>query len=114
MPDSAQAHLRARVLPGSDLEARIRQLRPPQWEIELKRSKPLDRYPRIPGFEPAAMPFTSDTPQLRSLVPDRTAVAHGPAECISLTALEARVELNRRLALSFLGETDSESRQTQP
>jgi acetylornithine deacetylase len=113
IPDFAQAHVHARVLPGSDLESRIRQLRPPQGSVELKLSEPPDRYPRIPGFEHAAMPFGSDTPQLRVLVPDRTAVlagpgsilvAHGPDECISLAELEAGVDLNRRLALHFMDQ----------
>jgi acetylornithine deacetylase len=115
VPDFAQAHLHARVLPGSELEFRIRSLRPPQGEVELKLSEPPDRYPRIPGFEHASMPFGSDAPQLRWLVPDCTAVlagpgsilvAHGPDECISLPELEAGVELNRQLALHFLGGTD--------
>jgi len=114
VPDFAQAHLHARVLPGSELESRIRALRPPQGEVELRLSEPPDRYPLIPGFEHAPMPFGSDTPQLRALVPDRTAVlagpgsilvAHGPGECISLPELEAGVELARRLALHFLDRT---------
>lgn len=113
VPDFAQAHVHARVLPGSDLESRIRGLRPPQGEVELKLSEPPDRYPAIPGFACAPMPFGSDTPQLRALVPDRTAVlagpgsiqvAHGPGECISLPELEAGVDLNRRLALHFLAK----------
>jgi acetylornithine deacetylase len=113
VPDFAQAHLHARVLPGSDLEARIRELRPPQGEVELRLSEPPDRYSSIPGFEYAPMPFGSDTPLLRGLIPDRTSVlagpgsilvAHGPDECISLAELEAGVDLNRRLALHFLGE----------
>jgi acetylornithine deacetylase len=115
VPDFAQAHLHARVLPGSDLEARIRGLRPPQGEVVLKLSEPPDRYPRIPGFDHAPMPFGSDTPQLRALIPDRMAVlagpgsiqvAHGPDECISLPELAAGVDLNRRLALHFLGATN--------
>jgi acetylornithine deacetylase len=128
IPDFAQAHLHARVLPGSDLEAQIRLLRPAQGSVELKLSEPPDRYPRIPGFEYEAMPFGSDTPQLRALVPDRTAVlagpgsilvAHGPDECISLPELEAGVALNRRLALHFLDQTDclttsSEERKAKP
>lgn len=123
VPDFAQAHLHARVLPGSDLEARIRDLRPPQGEVVLKLSEPPDRYPRIPGFEHASMPFGSDTPQLRALVPDRTAVlagpgsilvAHGPDECISLPELEAGVALNQRLALHFLGQAASEGRKAKP
>jgi len=111
VPDFAQAHLHARVVPGSGLESRIRALRPPQGEVELVLSEPPDRYPTLPGFEYAQMPFGSDTPQLRALIPDRTAVlagpgsihvAHGPGECISLPELEAGVDLHHRLAVHFL------------
>lgn len=114
VPDFAQAHLHARVLPGSDLESRIRGLRPPQGEVELKLSEPPDRYPGVPGFASASVPFGSDAPQLRALVPDRTVVLAGPGsihvahsadECISLPELTAGVDLNRRLALHFLEET---------
>jgi acetylornithine deacetylase len=128
IPDFAQAHLHARVLPGSELESRIRALRPPQGEVELKLSEPPDRYPRITGFEHAAMPFGSDTPQLRALVQDRTAVlagpgsilvAHGSDECISIPELEAGVALHHRLALHFLNgpepaATPSEDRKAKP
>ncbi len=116
VPDFAQAHLHARVLPGSDLESQIRLHRPPQGSVELKLSEPPDRYPIISAFEHAAMPFGSDTPQLRALVPDRTVVlagpgsilvAHGPDERISMAELEAGVELNYRLALHFLDQVDT-------
>lgn len=90
---------------------------------ELKFSEPPDRYPSIPGFAHAPIPFGSDTHQLRALIPDRTAVlagpgsilvAHGPDECISLSEREAGVELNRRLALHFLGGADAEARKAKP
>jgi len=59
------------------------------------------------------MPFGSDAPALRVLVPDRTVVLAGPGsisvahtldEHLSLDDLVAGVELNRRLALHFLGD----------
>lgn len=111
VPDFAQAHVHARVLPGSDLEACIHQARPPQGEVERRLSDPPDRYPTLPGFEHAAMPFGSDAPQMRGLVPDRTVVLAGPGsigfahtldERITLPELEGGVALNRRLALHFL------------
>ena len=111
VPDFAQAHVHARVLPGSDLEACIHRLRPPQGEVERRLSEPPDRYPRLPGFEHAAMPFGSDAPQMRNLMPDRTVILAGPGsigfahtteERITLPELEAGVELNRRLAMHFL------------
>ncbi len=90
---------------------------------ELKFSEPPDRYPSIPGFAHAPMPCGSDTPQLQALIPDRTAVlagpgsilvAHGPDEGISLSEREAGVELNRFLALHFLGGADPEPRKPKP
>lgn len=119
VPDFAQAHVHARVLPGSDLETCIHDLRPPQGEVERRLSEPPDRYPRIPGFEHAAMPFGSDAPQMRALVPDRTVVLAGPGsirfahtleERITLSELEGGVDLNRRLALHFLDLDDISTR----
>lgn len=111
VPEFAQAHVHARVLPGSRLEQRIQELKPAQGEVERLLADPPDRYPTIPGFDHAPMPFGSDAPMLRALVPSGTVVlagpgsirvAHGPDERITLPELEAGVELNQRLALHFL------------
>lgn len=119
VPDFAQAHVHARVLPGSNLEACIHTLRPPQGEVERRLSEPPDRYPRIPGFEHAAMPFGSDAPQMRSLLPNRTVVLAGPGsirfahtleERITIPELEGGADLNRRLALYFLRLDDVSTR----
>jgi acetylornithine deacetylase len=119
VPDFAMAHVHARVLPGSDLEACIHNLRPPQGEVERRLSEPPDRYPRIPGFEHAPMPFGSDAPQMRALVPDRTVVLAGPGsirfahtleERITIPELEGGVALNKRLALHFLDLDDISTR----
>jgi acetylornithine deacetylase/succinyl-diaminopimelate desuccinylase-like protein len=81
--------------------------------VDLRLDEPADRYPQIPGFDHAAMPFGSDAPALRALVPDRTVVLAGPGsisvahtldEHLRLDDLEAGVDLNRRLALHFLGD----------
>ena len=117
VPDFAQAHVHARVLPGSDLESRIRGAAAPPGRggtEALRAPGPLPPPSLASSTRP--MPFGSDTPQLRALVPDRTAVlagpgsiqvAHGPGECISLPELEAGVDLNRRLALHFLAEGET-------
>lgn len=111
IPAQAEAHLLARVLPGSDLGDRIRAVAPPEGTLELLLSEPPDRYPGLPGFPRAAMPFGSDAPLLRSLVPDRTVVLAGPGsisvahtdlEHLTLADLDAGIALNRRLALHFL------------
>jgi acetylornithine deacetylase/succinyl-diaminopimelate desuccinylase-like protein len=79
--------------------------------VALRLDEPPDRYPEIPGFEYAAMPFGSDAPALRALVPDRTVVLAGPGsialahtqeERIALSELEAGMALNIRLAHHFL------------
>lgn len=111
VPDYAEAHLMVRAFPGSCIEARLRDLAPPEGEVEVRLWEPHDRYPRLRGFEHAPMPFGSDAPCLRKLAQDGTVVlagpgsirtAHGPDESISLIELEAGVALNDRLARRFL------------
>jgi len=113
VPAKAEAHLMARVVPGSLLLEEVRRLAPPEGFVDLRMDEPADLYPPVPGFEHAPMPFGSDAPALRALVPDRTVVLAGPGsitvahtleEQLTLADLEAGVELNRRLALHFLGD----------
>ena len=113
VPAKAEAHLMARVVPGSTFLAEVRRLAPPEGSVELRLDEPADLYPTVPGFDHAPMPFGSDAPALRALVPDRTVVLAGPGsiavahtldEHLSLADLEAGVDLNRRLALHFLGD----------
>lgn len=113
VPASATADLLVRTLPGSTFAEEARRLAPPEGAVDLRLDEPPDRYPVIPGFEHAAMPFGSDAPTLRALVPDRTVVLAGPGsirvahtleERITLADLEAGVDLNRRLARHFLGD----------
>ncbi|WLT31741.1 M20/M25/M40 family metallo-hydrolase [Geothrix sp. PMB-07] len=113
VPARAEAHLLARVVPGSTLLEEVRRLAPPEGTVDLRLNEPADVYPQVPGFEHAPMPFGSDAPALRALVPDRTVVLAGPGsiavahtldEHITLSDLEAGVDLNCRLALHFLGD----------
>ena len=113
VPAAAEALLMARTVPGSTFAEEARRLAPPEGAVELRLDEPPDRYPEIPGFEHAAMPFGSDAPTLRALVPDRTLVLAGPGsirvahtleERITLAELLEGVDLNRRLALHFLGD----------
>jgi acetylornithine deacetylase len=113
VPAKAEAHLMARVVPGTTWLDEVRRLAPPEGTVDLRMDEPADRYPAVPGFEHAAMPFGSDAPALRALVPDRTVVLAGPGsitvahaldEHITLSDLVAGVDLNRRLALHFLGD----------
>jgi acetylornithine deacetylase len=113
LPAHAEAHLLARVVPGSRLLEEIQRLCPPEGRVAVRLDEPSDRYPIVPGFEYAALPFGSDAPALRALVPDRTVVLAGPGsirvahtldEAITRNDLEAGMVLNRRLALHFLGD----------
>ncbi len=113
VPAEAEAHLLARTVPGSVLLDEIRRLAPPEATVDLRLDEPPDTYPEVPGFPMAAMPFGSDAPALRILVPDRTVVLAGPGsitvahtldEHLALAELEAGIDLNRRLALHFLGD----------
>jgi len=113
VPAHAEAHLMARVVPGSTFLDDVKRLAPPEGAVDLRLDEPPDLYPAVPGFEHAAMPFGSDAPALRVLVPDRTVVLAGPGsitvahtldEHLALADLEAGVALNRRLALHFLGD----------
>lgn len=111
IPARAEAHVLARTLPHSLFELQAADLQPPGAEMERLLSEPADRYPAIPGFEQASMPFGSDAPQLRALIPDRMvvlagpgsiAVAHTENEHINLAELVLGVALNKRLAIHFL------------
>lgn len=111
VPAEAEAHLHVRTVPGSTFRQRLEALCPAHGQVSVQLSEPPDTYPEVPGFRHAAMPFGSDAPQLRELVPDRTVVLAGPgsitvahtdAEHLALTDLIAGIDLNRRLALHFL------------
>ncbi len=111
VPAQAEAHLHVRTVPGSTFRRGVETSCPDRGECAVLLSEPPDSYPEIPGFEFRAMPFGSDAPQLRDLIPDRTVVLAGPGsisvahtddEHLSLADLDAGIELNRRLALHFL------------
>lgn len=111
IPVKASAHLLARTLPHSTFEMRVRALRPAGAEVEQLLSEPPDRYPMLRGFDQGPVPFSSDAPQLRALILDRSVVLAGPGsitvahtdhELITLPDLALGVALNKRLALHFL------------
>ena len=117
VPAHASADLHARTLPGSNFLARTQAHMPLHGRVEVRLSESPDRYPVIHGFEMAAMPFGSDAPTLRALVPDGTVVLAGPGaiacahtddEHLDLADLEAGITLNIRLALHFLGSLGGE------
>ena len=117
IPAHATAEVLARTVPGSDFAARVEALRPEHGELRVKLAEEPDRYPALDGFEQAPMPFGSDAPTLRALVPSRTVVLAGPGsievahtddEHLDLDELEAGIALNARLAKHFLGSHGGE------
>lgn len=117
IPAHAEAEVLARTVPASDFAARLAALKPERGEVTVRLSEPPDVYPAVDGFTMAPMPFGSDAPALRALVPDRTvalagpghiAVAHTDHEHLDLEDLEAGIALNRRLAMHFLGSRGGE------
>jgi acetylornithine deacetylase len=112
VPAEATADLLARLAPGSAFAHQAAALAPAEGRMEVCLEEPADHYPTLPGFDHAPMPFGSDAPRLRDLIPDRTVVlagpgsiacAHRPDEQITLGELQAGIALNHRLALHFLG-----------
>src|SRR6185295_3082506 len=115
VPATARAQLFVRTLPGSEFLERARALAPPagagDGTVEvLARSEP-DGFTPLAGFEAAPVPFGSDAPRLRALVPDRTIVLAGPGaielahsadERITTAELSAGLDLNLRLASRLL------------
>ena len=117
IPAHAAAELLARTVPGSDFLDRAAALQPEHGELRVRLAEDPDRYPALDGFEMAPMPFGSDAPTLRALVPDRTVVLAGPGsievahtddEHLDLDDLEAGIALNVRLAKHFLGSHGGE------
>ena len=109
--DRAEALLNLRAVPGSGFRAALEALRPAGAELLTLLEDPPCLYPAIPGFDRAPMPFGSDVPQLRALIPGGTVVLAGPGsirvahtgqEHLTLADLRAGVELNHKLALHFL------------
>jgi acetylornithine deacetylase len=110
VPDLAHAELFVRALPGSDFAALAQRLAPDGGRVELLHQTAADRFPRLDGFSHALVPFGSDAPRLRVLVPDRTVVLAGPGaielahstdEHVTLPQLADGVDLLCRLASHF-------------
>lgn len=111
VPAHAEARILARTVPGTTFWESLMGFQPEGASVESILSEPWDRYPEIPGFEHAPMPFGSDAPRLRKLIPDQTVVLAGPGsirvahtddEHIDLEDLTAGIELNLRLASHFM------------
>jgi acetylornithine deacetylase len=113
VPARAEAAINLRYVPGSRFLERLEALRPPAGSLEVEVDEPPCLFPELPGFPRAAVPFGSDAPALRALVPGGAvalagpgsiAVAHTPHEHLAFPDLRAGADLNRRIALHFLKE----------
>ena len=110
VPDLASADLFVRALPGSDFAALARKLAPADGSVEVVHETAADRYPRLPGLPHALVPFGSDAPRLRQLVPDRSVVLVGPGaielahsvdEHVRIADLQAGVDRLQQVAGYF-------------
>ncbi len=109
----ASADLLARTVPGTRFRQVLEATKPAEGLMACKLAEPWDTYPAVPGFTQAPMPFGSDAPQLRQLIPDRTvvlvgpgsiSVAHTPEEHLTLADLMAGIDLLVALGRHFLGK----------
>lgn len=116
VPAQAEAHIFVRALPESDFEQRVRALAPEESSVEVLTSTPPDRYPSVPGHPHGIVPFGSDAPRLRELVPSRTIalvgpgrieLAHSEQEHITEQELTQGFARLHALARHFLGEPAS-------
>lgn len=112
VPATAEAHLLCRPVPGSTFVEQVRRLAPAGASVEVLLEEAPDRFPPVPGFEQAPVPFGSDAPRLRGLTrtgqvalvgPGSISLAHSLEERLELAELRAGVELLARLAARLLG-----------
>ncbi len=110
VPAAAEAQLHVRTVPGSTFAGAVRASAPPHARVETLLDEPPDRFPEVPGFPRAAVPFGSDAPALRALVasgdvvlvgPGTIEVAHTLDEHLALDELCAGVDLLERLLARF-------------
>lgn len=78
VPAHAEAILFVRSLPGSTFAQRVRELAPTDGVLEQLSYTPPERYPAVPGFESAIVPFGSDAPRVRGLVGGKRVALCGP------------------------------------
>lgn len=113
VPAHAEAVLFVRSLPDSTFLTRLQQLAPPDASVEPLSFTPAERYPPVPGFEHAFVPFGSDAPRMRALVggqrvalcgPGSIKVAHTLDEHITGEDMVAGVQRLIGIAEALLGD----------
>ena len=78
IPAHAEAVLFVRSLPDSAFLAKARELAPDDGQVEQMSFTPPERFPRVPGFDHAFVPFGSDAPRMRALLGGKPVVLCGP------------------------------------
>jgi acetylornithine deacetylase len=78
VPAHAEAVLFVRSLPDSTFTRSVRDLAPPEGEVEQLSYTPPERYGSVPGFEDAIVTFGSDAPRIRTLVGGQRVALCGP------------------------------------
>ncbi len=109
VPGQAEAELLARVVgPVQELRDLIDRWAGSSASIEYGAFIPPQRFRTLPGFDVAAMAYTSDIPLLDRwgapllFGPGSIHVAHTPDEYIALTELRASVDVYQRLVRMLL------------
>lgn len=120
VPDHAEAELTLRLVPGGKLYDAIASLAPPRGSVEELVRDPWDEFSVPPGFPSGPVPFGSDLPMLRGLVPDGDAIlcgpgdpasAHSPDESLSLEELAEGIDLFERLGSHYLAQAQRQAAQ---
>jgi acetylornithine deacetylase len=110
VPDSAEAELALRTVPGGRLRAALEAARPSRGRIEVLVDESWARFDVPPGFPSAPVPFGSDLPALRALAPEAKAILAGPGrpelahtgvEELTAEEMSAGIALFRDLGLRF-------------
>lgn len=91
IPAAAEAVLFARTLPDSHFLADVKRLAPPDAVVEQLSYTPPERFPQVPGFPHAAVPFGSDAPRLRRLVPGQRVALCGPGSIAVAHTVDERI-----------------------
>ena len=121
VPAHAEASVMLRCVPGSRFVEQARALAPAGGSLQVLGETPPDRFPQVPGFPLAAVPFGSDAPVLRGLAEGRRVILAGPGrierahaddERIALDELASGRELNLALACTELGDATATARAT--
>jgi acetylornithine deacetylase len=119
VPAGAEAVLFVRSLPGSRFLEDVRGLAPADAEVEVVAQTEPERFPHVPGFPHAPVPFGSDAPRLRRLVPSGAValvgpgdieLAHSPEELFTGAELEAGRALLVHLGTRLLAPVREDER----